>query len=213
MPTVVSTINYGLNMAEGIIEGLVWGLNKQLASTDNIVVSLSDSLPKLNITAPRAPDMNETSDLISVWIDGRFVNRTTGQSFVPVNDVEPVRTVDHGQMEQFFIHESMVDSLVEALYNQHFYIKASESIREQLLQIFFEIGQFYGSGVQFEIDVSFNKTEGEVVQFDTQDGIEIGNMPAGGLNTNVHIYCTNETYPDPTLTLSLNLDVKANIVA
>jgi len=63
------------------------------------------------------------------------------------------------------------------------------------------------------MDISFNKTEGEIVQFDTQDGIEIGNMPDGGLNVNVDFFCTNATVTDPELTLSLNLDVKANIDA
>jgi len=32
MPTVVTGINFGINLAEGILEGLVWGLNKKLAS-------------------------------------------------------------------------------------------------------------------------------------------------------------------------------------
>ena len=58
MPTVVTGINFGIKFAEGILEGLVWDLNKKLASGEPIIVSLSENLPKWNITAPRAPEMN-----------------------------------------------------------------------------------------------------------------------------------------------------------
>ena len=58
MPVVVTGINYGIKFGEGILEGLVWDLNKKLSNSEEVIVSLSESLPKWNISAPRAPDMN-----------------------------------------------------------------------------------------------------------------------------------------------------------
>lgn len=65
----------------------------------------------------------------------------------------------------------------------------------QLQQIFYEVGQYYGDSVEFAIEATFNKTEGEIVQFDTESGIQIGNIPSGGLNTNINILCSNSTLP------------------
>jgi len=71
-------------------------------------------------------------------------------------------------MEQFFIHESLADSLANRLYDETFHIKANDNIRQQLLQIFFELGQYYGSDVQFDIVTGFNKTDDrKIVKFDT----------------------------------------------
>lgn len=99
MPTIVSSINYGLNMAEGIIEGLVWGLNKKLESPDFFAVQLIDKLPAVNITASTAPLMDEETDLISIWLDGRFVDPSATTPFQAVNDVQAARIEDHKQME------------------------------------------------------------------------------------------------------------------
>ena len=86
-------------MVEGVIEGLVWGLNKKLENPDLFVVQLIDKLPPLNITAPTAPLMDEETDLISVWLDGRFVDKSTSTPFVAINDVAAVRNTDKKQME------------------------------------------------------------------------------------------------------------------
>lgn len=99
MPQVVSGINYGLNMVEGVIEGLVWGLNKKLDTPDLFIVQLINKLPPLNITASTAPLMDEETDLISVWLDGRFVDKSATTPFVPVNDYAAVRNTDKKQME------------------------------------------------------------------------------------------------------------------
>lgn len=95
----VSGINYVLSMAEGVIEGLVWGVNKKLIDPDSFIVSPIKALPPLNITASQAPDMDSTSDLINIWLDGRFINPETSQSSEPINDVAPVRIEDKKQME------------------------------------------------------------------------------------------------------------------
>ena len=214
MPQVVSGINYGLNMVEGVIEGLVWGLNKKLDTPDLFVVQLIDKLPPLNITASTAPLMDEETDLISVWLDGRFVDKSATTPFVPVNDYAAVRNTDKKQMEQIFIHQSMVDSLLFSLYSTGKTIKADDNIKAQLLQIFFELGQHYGAEeIDFYLGLSFDQTTGEPVQFDTEKGIEIGKMAAGGLKTNLVISCTNSTITTPERAVEMNFELAANIDA
>lgn len=48
---------------------------------------------------------------------------------------------------------------------------------------------------------------------DTKKGIEIGNIPSGGLNTTVAIKCTNQTTTTPETAVELNLDIHANLNA
>ena len=95
----VSGINYGLKLAEGVIEGLAWGLNQKIASDMNMLVNLSALNADINVTTTRAPSLSQETDLINVWLDGRFVNAKTMQSSELVNTVEPVRTTDHLQRE------------------------------------------------------------------------------------------------------------------
>ena len=211
---VVSGINYGLKLGEGVIEGLIWGLNQKLASGSyDMLVNLGSLGADLNLTAPRAPSMSAETDLVSVWLDGRFVDATTMQPSEPVNTVEPVRTTTKKQYDQIFIHESMIDSALFKLYTMDKKITPNDALRTQLLQIFYELGAYYGSDVQFEIELTFDKSEGEAVKFSTKDGIEIGNIPSGGLNTTVTILCSNATTTTPEKAVELNLDVKANVNA
>lgn len=127
-------VNYALTMLEGVVEGLCWGLNQKLASetANTFDLSLLKSLPPLNMTAPRAPTLDADTDLISLWIDGRFVNSADMQSSEPVNTVEPVRT-DLGQREQIFIHQSMIDSILFELYGSDRTITPSPALQLQLL--------------------------------------------------------------------------------
>ena len=53
---VVSGVNYGLKLAEGVIEGLAWGLNQKLASGSyDMLVNIGSLGADLNLTTPRAP--------------------------------------------------------------------------------------------------------------------------------------------------------------
>ena len=63
------------------------------------------------------------------------------------------------------------------------------------------------------LDVSFVEKDGQPVQMSTENGFEIGNIPEGGLNTNLAIMCTNATTTTPEIAMELNLDVKANVNA
>lgn len=133
------------------------------------------------------------------------------QSTQPVNAVEGVRTSGMGQMEQIFIHQSILDSIVFELYAIDKTITPSPALSAQLLQIFYEIGQVYGKTVQFELEISFQQNEGELIQLSTAEGIELGNVPAGGLNTTIAFMCTNETVTTPQLAVELNMDIRADL--
>ena len=115
---VVSGINYGLSLAEGVIEGLAYGLNQKMANGNyDMLVGVRGLNADLNLTTPRAPSMSADTDLIQVWLDGRFVDSSTMQPLEPVNAVEPVRTTTKpAQFDQIFVHESMIDSLLFDLY-------------------------------------------------------------------------------------------------
>ena len=97
---VVSGINYGLSFAEGIVEGLVWNFNQKLASGNpEMLVSVAALNADLNLTTPRAPSLSSETDLIQVWLDGRFVNAATMVQTIDVNTVEPVRNTEHKQFD------------------------------------------------------------------------------------------------------------------
>lgn len=210
---VVGGLNYMLALGEGVVEGLAWGFNQKLAAGAPMFVSLGGLNADLNLTTPRAPSMSSETGLINVYLDGRFMNAKTMQPTETVNKVEPVRITDKKQREQIFVHESMIDSLVFELYTMDKKITPDAHLKQELLQIFNEIGHYYGNDVELELELTFDKSEGEAVKFSTKDGIEIGNMPSGGLNTSLTILCTNATTTTPEKAVELNLDVKANLNA
>ena len=107
----------------------------------------------------------------------------------------------------------MVDSALFALYAKQFDMKATDDLQNQLVQIFYELEDYYGKDFKMTLDVSFVEKEGEAVQMSTENGFEIGNIPEGGLNTNLAIMCTNATTTTPEMAMELNLDVKANVNA
>ena len=64
-----------------------------------------------------------------------------------------------------------------------------------------------------QIRISFEKKDGSVIQFSPEHGIEIGNIPEGGLNTNLAIFCKNATNTGDEVAFELNFDIKANVNA
>ena len=211
---LVQGINYGLSFVDGIIEGLVWNFNQRLASAQpELLVNVAALGADLNLTTPRAPSLSSETDLIQVWLDGRFVDATTMDPTEPVNAVEPVRNTQKKQFDQVFIHQSMIDSALFQLYSKDFSIVADPDLQAQLMQIFYELEDHYGKDLKMTLDVSFVKKDGEAIKFNTATGVEIGNIPEGGLNTNLAILCSNATTTTPEVAMELNLDVKANVNA
>lgn len=108
----------------------------------------------------------------------------------------------------------MLDSLLFSLDTKDISIKASDSIKAQLIQIFYELGHHYGvDEIDFYLDVSFDRTAGEAIQIDTEKGIEIGKMTDGGLKTNLVISCTNNAITTPEKAVEMNFEVAANVNA
>ena len=214
LPLLVSGINYGLAFADGVVEGMVWNFNQKLASAQpELLVNVMPNI-NLNLTTPRAPSLSSDTDLIEVWLDGRFVSDVAEVSTEAINSVEPVRNTEHKQFDQIFIHQSMLDSALDMFYGAPITQDASPDIKAQLLQIFYELEDYYGKDLEMKIQVGFEKKDGQAVQFSPEHGIEIGNIPEGGLNTNLVIFCKNATTNDAEeKAFELNLDVKANVNA
>lgn len=97
----------------------------------------------------------------------------------------------------------MVQSALFKLYTMDKMITPDEALRNQLMQIFYEVGAYYGNDVQFELELTFDKSEGEAVKFSNKDGIEIGNIPANGLNVTVGFLCSNATMTTPEKAVEL----------
>lgn len=64
-----------------------------------------------------------------------------------------------------------------------------------------------------ELGIEFTKMEGEAVKFDKTEGIEIGDIPSGGLNATLSIMCTNDTIKTPEMAVQLNMGVNAHLNA
>ena len=69
--------------------------------------------------------------------------------------------------------------------------------------------------MKMDLEVSFDQQEGDLIKFDTTEGIEIGNIPAGGLKTELTILCTNSTEASPVFekAVSMTMDIHADIKA
>jgi len=83
-------------------------LNKKMLNDDNFLWNVGNL--HLNYTATKAPSVDDT--WIQVWLDGDFVagpNSTDVMPRVPVGDW--MGRAESYQMNQFWIHESMVNSL------------------------------------------------------------------------------------------------------
>jgi len=83
-PEVMGVINYSLALVAGVTEGLVDVLNVVLANEQAMTFELPIMGMPLNLTMSRYPQLSNAEDLISINLDGRFFDKQTQSTEVPL---------------------------------------------------------------------------------------------------------------------------------
>lgn len=201
----------------GVVDAEVEKINKMVANEGPytfVVPALGKQFP-LNLTMSTAPKLEKGSNLIQVFMDGLF-DIPEGQEVhskykVEVNHEYPPRFA-HSHSEQFYIHESTVNSLMKVADESFFpYMVTSKNITSQLGQMMPEIAEYYGKGVEIALGLSFmaNNTAAPI-SFNATHGIVIGDMD--GVLTKLDLICSNATTTNETaVEFALNLETHVNM--
>jgi hypothetical protein len=106
----------------------------------------------LNLTMSAAPKIN--SNIIQFYMDGLFdqaANATDVITFPKQVNTEWPQRFNHSHSEQFYIHESMFNSLFRLLDDSYFpYTLKSETLNKAVKNALPELAKKYGS----EVDVA-----------------------------------------------------------
>jgi hypothetical protein len=201
----------------GVVDAEVEKINKMVANEGPytfVVPALGKQFP-LNLTMSTAPKLEKGSNLIQVLMDGLF-DIPEGQEVhskykVEVNHEYPPRFA-HSHSEQFYIHESTLNSLMKVADESFFpYMVTSKNITSQLGQMMPEIAEYYGKGVEIALGLSFmaNNTAAPI-SFNATHGIVIGDMD--GVLTKLDLICSNATTTNETaVEFALNLETHVNM--
>lgn len=144
----------------GLVDSEVDKINKMVANEGNytFVVPLLGKQFPLNLTMTTAPKIEKGSNLIQVFLDGLF-DIPEGQEVhskykVEVNDEYPPR-FQHSHSQQFFIHESTLNSMMKVADESFFpYMVTDQNLTSQLMQMMPEIAEYYGKEVKIDLGLS-----------------------------------------------------------
>lgn len=142
-------------LANKVLDKLTSTLNNAVAheGPTTFAIPIKNGI-EANMTMTQAPDLR-THDLVKIFFNGLMLaNNKTSETIQGIQT--PPRRL-HDLSEQMWIHENMVDSLIQAGSKTLFPMTyKSESISTQLKQVFMEIGKFYGKDVEVAMNFSLN---------------------------------------------------------
>lgn len=160
----------------------------------------------INLTMTEAPDLR-TQDLIKFYFDGLILDRKEVKETVQGVTTPP--RIPHYLSEQVWIHEKMLNSLVDAVTNEIFPIDVNdESITGQLLQVFSELKRHYGKDVKVGLRVNMNVLEGDAINLEKDIGLILGNQK--DVSTNIDVICSNANVQNE-VAFSLNMLLEARL--
>jgi len=201
----------------GIVDAEVDKINKMVANEGNytfVVDALGKQFP-LNLTMTTAPELEKGSNLIQLFMDGLF-DIPEGQEVlskykVEVNHEYPPRFA-HSHSEQFYIHESTVNSMMKVADESFFpYMVTSKNVTSQIAQMMPEIAEYYGKGVEIALGLTLmaNNTAAPI-SFNATHGIVIGDMD--GVLTKLDLICSNATTTNETaVEFAMNIESHVNM--
>jgi len=194
-----------------MIDSKVQAINKMVANEgpSTFVIPVYETEVGLNLTMTHSPVTKAGSDLIEIFFNGLFTDKAVTQTIADITTYPP--RLAHSHSEQVWIHEDMVDSLFQAAGEELFPITINnKDIQAQLLQVFREIGQYYGQDVTIAMDIAMNTGEGKPINFDTKHGVMIGSQ--SDITSTIELVCSNATTKAETaVTFELNAELHANV--
>lgn len=167
----------------------------------------------LNLTMTTAPKIGE--DLIQIYFDGLFhpaENATDEHNFPKeINSEWPMR-FEHSHSEQFYIHESMINSLFRLLDDSVFpYTMKSTNLDAAVKAAFPELAKKYGNDVEVSLALTMvpNNTA-TPIQMKAESGIVLGSLD--DVSTTVGILCSNsEVQNEEAVVFGMNMMAQGNL--
>jgi hypothetical protein len=175
-------------------------------------VSILGNTYPLNLTMTSAPFIG--GDLIQFYMDGQFdlaPNMTDTHKFPKeVNNEWPHR-FEHSHSEQFYIHESMFNSLFRLLDDSYFpHPIGSHNIVNAMRMAFPEIAAKYGSDYTMAINMTMipNNTA-TPIRLSQESGIVMGGQDT--IAVDISLICSNASVKNiEEVVFRMNLEAQAN---
>lgn len=137
-------IQKGLAKAVAKIDKLAEAFNLKLAN-EHPDSFLSNSDKPFNYTMTTAPELNPATGLITINMDGRFVNAHTSTSTTAPGPQSTPAMVDGKQREELFIHQSMVSSAMLSDKDMNFNDTNHPNTTAAIFKAFPALKEYYGA--------------------------------------------------------------------
>lgn len=201
--------NFVFGIIGGELQARVEHINSKVANQGKFTwlsPIISPELP-LNITMTKAPFFDVTNDLIELHLDGKFFD-IVSQSGFPIENEEWQDRQDK-QKNQFFFHETMLNSLALDLFDESMIRTGNPLITDQVLSIFREFRNYFGNDVEMEVGIKLESIDLEPFHFKNEPGrgIQLGDGN-GGTNAVLTFFCKNETMEEFFPALRLRSDIE-----
>ncbi len=173
--TIKNMVRGQLPKISGVIQGIVDNLNAKLRKGgDNFMTNIFDPRFPLNLTTTQPPTADNQTKIVTLNFDGTFYDTAKKTNHVSPNTRTPLR-LKNMNSNQFFIHQSMIASLLIALTQDHMPLDIYDTnTTNQILQLFPEIKEHYGDSIQTDLDINLSGDSGDVLRINQYAGIEIG---------------------------------------
>ena len=193
------------------IDTQIMALNKEVAGEGpmTFVFPLMNDSLALNMTMAHAPITEVDSNLIGLFFDGMVVGDKVKTKTDDITALPP--RVAHDLSEQIYIHEDMVDSLVQQLESTIFPVELNDkSLSDQMKQVFREIPTYYGNDATVALKLSMDTGSGKPLHFDKTHGIVIGDKT--NITTTLELLCSNKTTANASaVVFTMDLETHVNM--
>jgi len=115
------------------------------------VHSIFGKTPLFNMTMTKYPEFRPSDQMIELHMDGRFVDSQTFRTIDAVNSVWQPRVNTKFQKEQFFIHESTINSFLAVMTSTYNLMLKNEDLSTAIIQAFPELMTYFGADAVCEV--------------------------------------------------------------
>jgi hypothetical protein len=141
-----------------------------------------------NMTMTKYPEFRPSDQMIELHMDGRFVDSVTHQSIDVVNQIWQPRVPKVPQKEQFFIHESTVNSLLAVMTSKNNFMLKNQTLSNNIIDALPALKAHFGEDAFCEIALTpKNIKSGDAIHLESTRGIVYGVSES----TNIQIYCNS----------------------
>ena len=163
----------------------------------------------VNMTMAHAPVTGVNSDLIGLFFDGMIIGDKVKTTTADITSLPPRQ--NHSLSEQIYIHEDMVNSILQQFEPSVFPIEIKQkSLSDEMKQVFHEIPTVYGNDAVVGIKLSMDLGDGKAVNFDKDHGVIFGSK--SNVTTTLELTVSNATVMNETaVVFELNLEAHANL--